>query len=153
MRGPVHACGSRGHAPPQRTADSILRAASDQRAADVDRQRTLVQLHLHVGTGRLDLDEFAERVDEALAARSIADLAHVLRDLPRLRTESELRAMRQQLVLPYLLVNGILVLVWAITGFGFPWPIFPLAGWGLPVLDQWRRLSQNEPSAVTSTAR
>jgi len=35
----------------------------------------------------------------------------------------------------YLIVNGALVAVWLILGFTggfwFPWPLFPMAGWGI----------------------
>jgi hypothetical protein len=31
----------------------------------------------------------------------------------------------------YLLVNGFLVVIWAVTGGDFFWPIFPIAGWGI----------------------
>jgi hypothetical protein len=31
----------------------------------------------------------------------------------------------------YLLVNGFLVVIWAVTGADFFWPIFPIAGWGI----------------------
>lgn len=147
------ACGPEVGARSQYEAAAIFRAPNHQGAADIDRQRALDQLRLHVGTGRLDLDEFEERVGAALAASSIAELAHALRDLPRLRTDAELRAVRRQVVLPHLVVNGMLVLIWAITGFGFPWPIFPLVGWGLPVLDQWRTLRQHNPPAATSAVR
>ena len=34
-------------------------------------------------------------------------------------------------VLIYLLVNGFLVVVWAVTSGDFFWPIFPIAGWGI----------------------
>jgi len=35
----------------------------------------------------------------------------------------------------YIVVNIILVLIWALaTGGGFPWFIFPLGGWGIAVL-------------------
>lgn len=35
----------------------------------------------------------------------------------------------------YIVVNIILVLVWAFaTGGGFPWFVFPLVGWGIAVL-------------------
>jgi hypothetical protein len=34
-------------------------------------------------------------------------------------------------VLIYLLVNGFLVVIWAVTGGDFFWPIFPIAGWGI----------------------
>jgi eukaryotic-like serine/threonine-protein kinase len=31
----------------------------------------------------------------------------------------------------YLLVNGFLIVVWALTGGGYFWPAWPIAGWGL----------------------
>ena len=33
--------------------------------------------------------------------------------------------------LVYLLVNGFLVVIWAVTSGDFFWPIFPIAGWGI----------------------
>ena len=34
-------------------------------------------------------------------------------------------------VLAFVLVNSFIVLIWAVTGSGFFWPIFPIAGWGI----------------------
>jgi len=34
----------------------------------------------------------------------------------------------------YILVNVMLVIIWAVTGAGFPWFVFPLGGWGIGVL-------------------
>ena len=31
----------------------------------------------------------------------------------------------------YVLVNSMLVGIWAVTGRDFFWPIFPIAGWGI----------------------
>jgi 2TM domain len=31
----------------------------------------------------------------------------------------------------YVLVNGFLVVIWAVTSGDFFWPIFPIAGWGI----------------------
>ena len=36
-------------------------------------------------------------------------------------------------LLAYLLVNLLLVVVWAMTGASFFWPIFPMLGWGIGV--------------------
>ena len=33
----------------------------------------------------------------------------------------------------YLIVNAMLVGIWAVTGAGFFWPIFPILGWGIGV--------------------
>ena len=34
----------------------------------------------------------------------------------------------------YLCVNALLVVIWALTGAGFPWFLFPLGGWGIGLL-------------------
>jgi hypothetical protein len=33
----------------------------------------------------------------------------------------------------YVAVNAMLVVIWAVTGSGFFWPIFPILGWGIGV--------------------
>jgi uncharacterized ion transporter superfamily protein YfcC len=34
-------------------------------------------------------------------------------------------------VVVYLLVNAMLVVIWAVTGAGYFWPIWVIAGWGV----------------------
>jgi hypothetical protein len=34
----------------------------------------------------------------------------------------------------YLMVNTTLVVIWAMTGRQFFWPIFPIVGWGIGVV-------------------
>jgi len=34
----------------------------------------------------------------------------------------------------YIVVNIFLVIIWAVTGAGFPWFVFPLGGWGIGIL-------------------
>ena len=36
-------------------------------------------------------------------------------------------------VVIYVIVNAMLVGIWAATGAGFFWPIFPILGWGIGV--------------------
>lgn len=78
------------------------------------------------------------------------------------REQAELReeaALREQAVkqlrkkrdffthlLVYTLVNGFLVVIWAITDVhGFFWPIFPIVGWGIAVvLNAWDVFSNQE---------
>jgi hypothetical protein len=33
----------------------------------------------------------------------------------------------------YVMVNAMLVVIWAVTGAGFFWPVFPIIGWGIGV--------------------
>lgn len=37
-------------------------------------------------------------------------------------------------LLMYVLVNTMLVVIWAVTGGDFFWPIFPILGWGIGVV-------------------
>lgn len=130
-------------------AATIVTARADDRVTDQERERVVEQLRLHVGLGRLTLDEFEERVDETLEARTGAELAPVLRELPRVRPRTEVATAERALLLPFLLVMAGLVTIWAVTGFDFPWPIFPLVFWGLPTLGEWRRL-RAERTAVAA---
>ena len=52
------------------------------------------------------------------------------RAIERLKKRRDFRAH----VLIYTLVNGFLVVIWAMTGAGFFWPVFPILGWGIGVL-------------------
>jgi len=52
------------------------------RAADADRDAAVAALREHTATGRLTLEEFSERVDEAYAARTHGELERVARELP-----------------------------------------------------------------------
>jgi hypothetical protein len=52
------------------------------RASDGDRQRVTDLLREHTSDGRLTIEEYSERVDAALAARTVADLRPLLADLP-----------------------------------------------------------------------
>jgi len=36
-------------------------------------------------------------------------------------------------VLMYVLVNALLIVIWAVSGAGFFWPLFVLGGWGIGV--------------------
>src|SRR5262245_55476406 len=54
----------------------------EMRASDDDRQKVVAELERHTAADRLTLEEFAERVGAAYTARTLADLARVVTDLP-----------------------------------------------------------------------
>ena len=54
----------------------------DLRASDADRERVVTFLREHTVAGRLTLEEFSQRIDQAYAARTLAELEEVGRDLP-----------------------------------------------------------------------
>jgi Domain of unknown function (DUF1707) len=55
----------------------------DLRASDDDREDVVRQLQRGLTTGRLTVEEFDERVRTAYAARTMGELADLIRDLPR----------------------------------------------------------------------
>ena len=52
------------------------------RASDADRDRVVALLQQHHAAGRLTAEEFDQRVDAALAARTLGELDELLADLP-----------------------------------------------------------------------
>ncbi|WP_225831778.1 DUF1707 domain-containing protein [Streptomyces sp. NK08204] len=54
----------------------------DLRASDADRERVAEILRDALAEGRLDMEEFEERLEAAYTARTYADLAPLTRDLP-----------------------------------------------------------------------
>ena len=53
------------------------------RVSDADRDRAIAELSEHYQAGRLTTEEFEDRTDHALQARTSADLAALFTDLPR----------------------------------------------------------------------
>jgi len=53
------------------------------RVGDADRDAVAAQLREHYADGRLTLEELNERLDQAFAAKTKADLNTVMRDLPQ----------------------------------------------------------------------
>jgi hypothetical protein len=102
----------------------------DLRASDAERERTVELLRLHAAAGRLATEELEERLDRALAAERRADLAALLSDLPpqeRARpvvaTPRPRHGKDPRSLLP---IAVLLVAIWALTGAGYFWPVWPL---------------------------
>jgi hypothetical protein len=99
--------------------------APDLLVSDADRARVVKELRAHYEAGRLTLDEFQERLDEAQAARTELQLRNVLRQLP----PAELPSINphdtrwRSLALQYALVNVVAILIWLFSGAqGDFWP-------------------------------
>ncbi len=115
------------------------------RASDADRERVAGLLGAHAGEGRLTVDELDERTATAYAARTLPELDALLADLPATTAapaarldqpvpeEEELTAAFRSHLTTYLLVQLLLIGIWAATGAGFFWPVFPALGWGFGV--------------------
>jgi len=67
------------------------------RASDAEREQAVVSLRESRAAGRLTLEEFMARVDEAYAARTLDELEGVLRELPREAPAPAARRRRRRL--------------------------------------------------------
>ncbi len=125
-------------APERRPYPLALPGGSDLLASDVERERAVVLLRDGGAEGRLTPQELEERVERALGSRTRGELASVIEDLPdeapATKPAHAVRGdrgdARRQLAI-YAAVNLLLIVVWAISGAGYFWPLWPLLGWGL----------------------
>jgi uncharacterized membrane protein len=75
-----------------------------------------------------------------------------------LRSLKKKRDFRSHLV-AYVLVNALLISIWAVTGAGFFWPVFPMLGWGIGLaFNAWdvygrKPISQDEISREAERLR
>jgi uncharacterized membrane protein len=139
------------------------------RASDADRDRTTALLREHHAAGRLTAEEFDERMDAALGAKTLGELDELLTDLPvidlyRLPHES----MRRPAGLPHTSIMprdpgstvrfspgtlamgawavlcGTLVAVWAVAavvgaGTWLPWWLLVVVPWTVVMIRRVRR--------------
>jgi Domain of unknown function (DUF1707)/2TM domain len=113
------------------------------RVGDAERESVASRLADHHAAGRLTFEELDERLAATWSARTRAELADILIDLPtapppptppvRQPVSAAVSGWRTHLV-SYLAVIAGLWLIWALTGSGYPWPIWPMLGWGLGLL-------------------
>jgi hypothetical protein len=118
------------------------------RIGDTERDRVIGQLADHHAAGRLTLAEFEDRMATASTARTGADLAVLTADLPPPTTPPAPRSPARPApwrldldpaVRTYLAVMALLWLIWLLTGADYPWPIWPMLGWGIGVAGRYRR--------------
>ena len=105
----------------------------DVRASDGERERVVADLRTHAADGRLTVEELESRVDQALAATTRRDLAALTRDLPRARRSTSGSDDFGEHLRTYLSVMLLLVAIWALSGAGYPWFLWPACCWGFAV--------------------
>ena len=131
------------------------------RASDADREQFVEQLRQHHAEGRLTLEELTERTGRAYAARTLGDLDALATDLPPAHAigpaaaaRRRRRASRAPPGLPprrrppalggprprrtcsarlmwYGMLSVVLLVVWAMSGRDYFWPIWPILGFAL----------------------
>ena len=116
--------------------------SDDVRIGDAEREQVAQRLHVHVGSGRLDLAEFEQRIDAAYRARTRGELAAVVADLPervQAPRPAAARPVRSRITVamwsPWLLAGVISLVVWMATSLGsgellYFWPMWVIGPWG-----------------------
>jgi len=122
---------------------------SGVRIGDAERERVAATLSEQVGAGRLDLAEYEQRVDRVYAARTAADLAAVLADLPATPTPRptprSTPAPRARTLpapaawAPWAATTVICLVIWLATSLGaghalYFWPMWVAGPWGAMLL-------------------
>src|SRR5258707_4242505 len=131
------------------------------RASDQDRDRTANVLREHHAVGRLDAEEFNERLDQAFSAKTMGELEALTADLPAvdpyplptsslprqyaaagggLPASSVMGAMArghgrfspawQAAWGSWLRTSLLLIVIWLLTGAGYPWALWVIGPWG-----------------------
>ena len=115
-------------------SELVYEQGAQSERADADLQR----LRQGFVEGRITLPEFEEQVEKLYSARSLAprpgpskggwvDSVLLPRPAPSRAVEVPAQA------LSYILVMAMLVGIWAMTGMGHFWPIWPAMGWGIGI--------------------
>jgi hypothetical protein len=128
------------------------------RVSDTDRQRAIDELRRHCAAGRIDVDEYAARIEKALAATTLEELDVLRADLPMLRiadpagrqngriwarangsaetlpvgASSRAWAIGQTLSASLIVLLSVIVVVSAVVialVAGWTWSVVLLAGW------------------------
>jgi Domain of unknown function (DUF1707) len=103
------------------------------RAADADRDRTVERLRDAAAEGRLTPDDLERRLESALAARTYAELESLVADLPQ-ADRARVAARERPDLTAFVATSVLLVAIWALTGMGYFWPVWPILGWGVFVV-------------------
>jgi hypothetical protein len=114
------------------------------RVGDVERQELITILQQHYAAGRLTLAEFEDRSEQAWKSRTRGELDRLVVDLPahpsapvrrgppeRPRTGPSALSIYLRFWIP---LSVMFVLIWAMSGFGYFWPMWPMFGTSIPML-------------------
>jgi hypothetical protein len=120
-----------------------------ERVGTTERDAAAALIADAAAAGYLDTDEFTDRSAAAFAARTRADLDAVLADVPpafvqqrkatrrRERDVAAARAGMRWHIGGYVAGSLLMIAIWLAVGVSagawYPWPIWPILGWGIGV--------------------
>ncbi|WP_459804497.1 DUF1707 SHOCT-like domain-containing protein [Herbidospora sp. RD11066] len=131
------------------------------RASDADREKVAAALREHMVEGRLNAEEFGERLEAAYAARTFGDLQVLTRDLPDIDLKNlpaRPEPVKAQVGQPpnglkgawagwafVSLVNwGVWLSIFMAGGEAvYPWPLWVMGPWGIGLLIATLATKQN----------
>ena len=91
----------------------------------------------------------AERTERAYAARTFGDLDALAADLPPLQSPAPAALLRTALW--FGLLSVVLLVVWAMTGADYFWPIWPILGFLIAL--GWQAFAVYGPGVVDDDRR
>jgi Domain of unknown function (DUF1707) len=96
-------------------------AGANMRVSDAERNEIAETLSKHYADGRLDADEFKERLDRAMSAKTRADLSGLLTDLPRTIPPENVSAPVPRRRIHVLAVVAVVLLTMGVWASIAPW--------------------------------
>jgi hypothetical protein len=119
------------------------------RIADTDRQATESRLRTAHEEGRIDAEELTDRLGRTWSARTGADLAGLVVDLPRARPRVTAYNLLDLLTRAWIVINVVNFVVWLMTvvisgHLQSPWFLWSLVVPGLGIVWLRRRRSAGE---------
>jgi hypothetical protein len=109
----------------------------DLRVDDAARREAADVLGVHMAAGRLTLSEYEARLDQVFAAVHESQLRPITEDLPPVVTAAardRRRAVARSMVAGWLALCALFLTIWALTGAGYFWPVWPIMGTAMGTL-------------------
>lgn len=129
------------------------------RASDADREAMAARLRQHYTEGRLDAEEYNERIERCYATKTVGELDDLLLDLPRTepqrqepdRTPYGYRyrpPWRFAVIVPFVVA---LIIVSALTGAHLLWLAWPLFFFVFGPFGRWCRFDRDRRRGAGTT--